>query len=175
MNQTTQQDHPQETDKTRANNVKMSTKRCVYALSLIKLEHKGVILMTPKQASELGKLLRQGRERRGISTYGLAKQVGTIQSTIVRLEQGQFGAPRPDKLDRIAKALDLDRVEVFARAGYIMADELPSLEPYLAIKYPDLSERAISALMRQFEGLPIGSTPTSAGSQEGAIYDISAA
>lgn len=141
-------------------NVKLSTKRCAYALSLVEWEHKGVILMTPEQAAELGTLLREKRQRLGISTPRLAQQVGTRQSTITRLEHGQFASPHPDKLARIAKALGLDRVEVFARAGYVMSDDLPSLKPYLTIKYPDLSESAVAEIARQFEKLSVKNTST---------------
>lgn len=141
--------------------VELSTKRCAYALSMVKWEHKGVILMTPEQSAELGILLREQRQRLGISTPRLARQVGTRQSTITRLEHGRFASPHPDKLARIAKALNLDRVEVFARAGYVMSDDLPSLRPYLAIKYPELSESAVAEIARQFEKTPIENSPLS--------------
>lgn len=128
--------------------------------------------MTPKQAAELGALLREQRQGLGISTPRLAKLIGTRQSTVTRLEQGQFRSPHPDKLARIAKALNLDRVEVFARAGYVMADELPSLTPYLSIKYPELSESDIAELDRQRQKLsPSVNQPIASTSNERSAYD----
>ncbi len=87
---------------------------------------------------QLGRLLRARREERGLSTHRLAAEANMDQATIVRLEAGTFGAPRPDKLTRIAQALGLNGADVFALAGYTVPGDLPTLRPYLQTKYGGL-------------------------------------
>ncbi len=107
--------------------------------------------MTQEQAAELGAILRNKRKKLGLSTYRLGALVDTNQATIIRLEQGQFSAPRPDKLARIAKALGLSLADLFARAGYLVPDDLPSFETYLFAKYHELPKAAITELVQCFE------------------------
>ena len=107
----------------------------------------------PEQAKELGRLLRQRRQELGLSTIQLAKQVGTTDGTIVRIEQGAFAAPAPDKLSRIAEALGLTLADVFALADYSVPSELPSFQPYLRTKYRELPSEAVEQLERSFQRL----------------------
>lgn len=72
-------------------------------------------------------------------------------ATIVRIEQGAFAAPRPDKLSRIAEALGLSLADVFALADYAVPDDLPSFQPYLRSKYRDMPTGAVDDLNRAFE------------------------
>ena len=60
------------------------------------------------------------------------------QATVVRFEAGSIGAPRPDKLARIADVLGVGAADVFALAGYTAPTDLPSLRSYLTTKYPGL-------------------------------------
>lgn len=60
------------------------------------------------------------------------------QATIVRLEAGTIGAPRPDKLSRIAQVLGISGADVFALAGYAVPSDLPGLRAYLSAKYGGL-------------------------------------
>jgi transcriptional regulator with XRE-family HTH domain len=90
--------------------------------------------VTNKQAEKLGKHLRKRREELGLSTHRLATKAGVTQPTVIRIEQGKFAAPRPDKLARIA--------DLYAHAGYLVPDELPSIESYLVAKYGHLPESA---------------------------------
>jgi transcriptional regulator with XRE-family HTH domain len=100
----------------------------------------GEIDMNQQQARVLGNLLRAKRQELGFSTYQLAAAAGVNSSTVVRIELGQFAAPRPDKLAKFAKALGMNLGEIFAMAGYIVPEELPDLDIYLSTKYPDLSK-----------------------------------
>ncbi len=72
-------------------------------------------------------------------------------ATIVRIEQGAFAAPRPDKLSRIAEALGLSLADVFALADYAVPDDLPSFQPYLRSKYRDMPAEAVDDLSKAFE------------------------
>jgi transcriptional regulator with XRE-family HTH domain len=107
--------------------------------------------MNQRQSQALGALLRQKRKELGYSTYQLAKAAHVDQSVVVRFEQGKFAAPRPDKLARFAQLLGLSLADVYARAGYVVPDDLPNFREYLLAKYGDLPKSALDALYRCFE------------------------
>jgi len=119
---------------------------------------------TPRSQA-LGALLRSKREALGYSKKRLAKAAGVPDSTVLRLEQGLFAAPRPDKLARFARLLGLRLADLYAKAGYIVPDELPSFASYLPVRYPDLPEEAVAELRDHFEhlldrlGLSVDDTP----------------
>lgn len=107
--------------------------------------------MNPKQAKELGRQLRARREELGLSLRDLEKLTDVDNGTIVRIEQGAFAAPAPDKLSRIADALKLSLADVFALAEYSTPNALPSFAPYLRTKYRDLPVPAVEELERSFK------------------------
>lgn len=94
--------------------------------------------MNPNQSGQLGQFLQARRKACGLSTHKLAAAAGMDQATVVRFEAGTIGAPRPDKLARIADALGVSGADVFALAGYTAPTDLPALRPYLTAKYPGL-------------------------------------
>ncbi len=98
--------------------------------------------MTNEQAEQLGKHLRARREHLGLSTHRLAAKAGITQPTVIRIEQGKFASPRPDKLARLAGVLELKLADLYAHAGYLVPDELPDIESYLAAKYRHLPGQA---------------------------------
>src|SRR5581483_11449573 len=106
--------------------------------------------MDDQQAKELGRRLRERREALGLSARELAERASTTHTTVVRLEQGAFDTPAPDKLSRIAEALELSLADVFALADYSVPSELPSFRPYLRTKYRDLPAPAVEELERSF-------------------------
>jgi transcriptional regulator with XRE-family HTH domain len=97
----------------------------------------------------------------GYSMTQLAKAAGVRDSTVLRFERGQFAAPRPDKLARFAGLLDISLADLYAKAGYLVPDQLPSFAVYLAAKFPDLPNDAMTDLVRHFGqlmtayGLPV--------------------
>ncbi len=107
--------------------------------------------MNPQQAKELGRRLRVRREELDLSVRELARRAGVDNTTIVRIERGAFAAPRPDKLSRIADALDLSLADVFALAEYVAPNELPAFAPYLRSKYRHLPTPAVEELERSFK------------------------
>jgi transcriptional regulator with XRE-family HTH domain len=109
--------------------------------------------MNQDQAKSLGQLLRQRRQEMGLSKRQLAGLAQVRDSTVVRLEQGRFASPSPAKLARLAAALNLPLADVFAGAGYLVPDELPSFEAYLRARYPELSARTRNRLVRHFQDL----------------------
>jgi transcriptional regulator with XRE-family HTH domain len=54
--------------------------------------------MNQEQSQALGALIRARRLELGYTTYQLGAAAGVQNSTVVRIEQGKFAAPRPDKL-----------------------------------------------------------------------------
>lgn len=128
--------------------VKSTTKRCAGASTLIQLSQVGGILfVTYEQAEQLGEILRQRRRDLGLSTRQIAERSGVLQPTIVRLERGRFASPAPDKLAHIARALQLELADIYTHAGYIVPDQLPSIEHYLKVKYAHLPDAARNELI----------------------------
>ena len=70
---------------------------------------------------QLGQLLQRHRRAAGLSLDQLAGATGTNKSSIHRIEQGQFEAPSPQTLQRIAAALGTEVEDYFALAPYLRA------------------------------------------------------
>jgi transcriptional regulator with XRE-family HTH domain len=102
--------------------------------------------MEEKNRIRLGKLLRARREALGLSTRKLEELSGVTGATIVRIEQGEFAAPAPDKLARIADVLGIPLADVYAVAEYAAPQQLPNLSPYLRTKYRDLPDEAAAQI-----------------------------
>jgi len=123
--------------------------------------------MDQEQAKELGQRLRARREELGLSLRQLADQADMNDATIVRIEQGAFAAPAPDKLARIAEALGLSLADVFALAEYAVPDDLPSFQPYLRSKYRDMPREAVDDLNKAFDRIVRKHGYDPAGPQDG--------
>jgi transcriptional regulator with XRE-family HTH domain len=109
--------------------------------------------MSPEQAVRFGTYLRERREAQQLSKMEVARLIGVQDTTIMRLEQGKFLAPAPDKLRRLAQVLDIPPNDLFVMADYMVADELPSPSLYLRAKYPDLPPEAIEEMEQYLQGL----------------------
>lgn len=109
--------------------------------------------MDKDEAKRFGEFIRRRRQELGLSTYDLGTLIGTRNSTIMRIEQGAFAAPRPDKLARIADALHLSLADVYSGAGYVVPNELPTFHAYLPTRYRDLPQTAIDELGKLFDDL----------------------
>lgn len=122
--------------------------------------------MDKEQAARLGELIRSKRIEAGMSTHELGKIVGTRNSTIIRLEQGAFAAPSPDKLARIAEALGMTLADIYAHAGYAVPEDLPGFHAYLPARYKDLPADAIAELTEVFDRLATLHLTTTANDEE---------
>ncbi len=91
--------------------------------------------MSQAQLNELGRVIHRERAKAKLTTRGLAEKAGVTHPTIFHLERGDFKRPDPQKLQRIAHALNLGAGDFFALVGYTHPDHLPSLRPYLRIKF----------------------------------------
>jgi transcriptional regulator with XRE-family HTH domain len=65
----------------------------------------------------------------------LADAAGLVPSTVSRLETGFIATPRPEHLQRLARALAVDVEEMYLTLGYLEPGALPELRPYLRAKY----------------------------------------
>jgi len=101
-------------------------------------------------AVALGKYLRQRREELGLSLRQLASMVGTHASYLGRLETGAYRRPPFEYLPRIAAALKISYADLFAVSGYGIPEELPSLVPYLRVRY-NMSEETSREMDRYFQ------------------------
>jgi transcriptional regulator with XRE-family HTH domain len=113
--------------------------------------------MNPNEKQQLGKFLREIRTDRAMSLRTLADASGLDWSYIGRLEKGEISSPDPVKLQKLARALEVEIEDFYALAGYSAPEGLPTLAPYLRAKY-DLPEEAsgdveryIARLVRRYE------------------------
>ena len=98
--------------------------------------------MSQAQLQELGRVVHRKRAKAKLTQRELAERAGVSHATIWHLECGDFKRPDPEKLQRIAHALNLGAGDFFALVGYMHSDHLPSLAPYLRIKFKgDLSAK----------------------------------
>lgn len=102
--------------------------------------------MDEQQAKTLGSLLKQKRESLGLSLRQLAKLADVNDVNIFRLERGDWAAPAPDKLARIAEALGLSLADVYALADYAVPTDLPSFKLYLRTKYRGLPQDEVDKI-----------------------------
>jgi transcriptional regulator with XRE-family HTH domain len=109
--------------------------------------------MDQEHAKRLGKLIAEARGRQGWSASELARRSKVAQSTVFRLEQGEFLNPSPDTLAKLAEALGLNLSDVLLSAQYPITTELPSLPAYLRTKYRDLPAPAQAELQAYVERL----------------------
>jgi transcriptional regulator with XRE-family HTH domain len=108
----------------------------------------GEMRMDQPQARKLGKLLRTKRDELGLTTRQVSEAISMSQTTVVRLEQGQYLNPDHDKLRALAEALDLNVADVLTMAGYPIPTELPSVGPYLRTKYRNLPAEAVDEIQQ---------------------------
>jgi len=91
--------------------------------------------MTPTQARQLGALIAKARARAGVSLRELASHVGVHSSWIGFVEQGRFVDPAPDRLARLAEALDVEPARIDRIAKGALAGGLPGMRTYFRAKY----------------------------------------
>lgn len=106
--------------------------------------------MDQDHAQALATQLKQAREALGFSAREVGRRAGITDSNVVRLEQGVIPNPRPDTLKALADVLELDLADLYAAAGYVQPDGLPSFTPYLRSKYAGLPEDAHKELESSF-------------------------
>jgi transcriptional regulator with XRE-family HTH domain len=110
--------------------------------------------MTTAQAKQLGTLVAKARRRKGLSYRALATQLGVAYGWLSELEMGRFLDPAPDRLARLAEALDIAPARIDRITKGSMADSLPEVRTYFRAKYgltPEQSEQIARYLERYIE------------------------
>ncbi len=103
-----------------------------------------------KPSVSLGSLLRETRQRSGLSIRQLEEQSGVPKSTILRLENDEPASPNPTALLHLARVLELRSVDVFLLAGIPVPTERISLPAMLRSTY-DLPPAAVEEVQRSIE------------------------
>jgi transcriptional regulator with XRE-family HTH domain len=104
--------------------------------------------MSEEQPTQVGQLLRELREGKGMSVRGLAAAAQVDSTWLSRVEHGIYVNPDPRYLHRLAKVLGVETMDLFQAAEY--GEGLPSFAPYLRSKY-DLPAEAVEQLNAHFE------------------------
>jgi len=100
-----------------------------------------------ERARALGQYMSAARQEQGVSTRNLATMTGITRAAIVRIEAGEVQQPSADNLVRLARALELNELEVLQLAGVTIPHLEGSLDVMLRAEY-DLPPEAI-ALIKQ--------------------------
>lgn len=103
--------------------------------------------MTSIQAKRLGTIVSSARHRKGLSIRTLASQLGVARGWLGELEAGRFLDPAPDRLARLAEALDIEPARIDRITRGAMADSLPKLRTYFRTKY-ELSPEQVNQVER---------------------------
>jgi transcriptional regulator with XRE-family HTH domain len=101
--------------------------------------------MTDKQATELGALVRQARQAKGLSLLALSELSGFNESWLIRLERGRYGNPDPSHLARLAELLDIDPAAIDEASSGHLAASLPNSRTYHRSKH-QLSEATLDEI-----------------------------
>lgn len=86
--------------------------------------------MTEAQATRLGQLLLRARTRRGWSLATLHQHTDIPEVWLNRVERGLYLQPAPERLAKVAEALDVDPVAVDRASRNHLAQSLPSVRTY---------------------------------------------
>ncbi len=111
--------------------------------------------ITSTQARRLGTLIAQARARKGLSMRDMANQLGVSKGWVGELEHGRYLDPSPDRLARIAEALDIEPSRIDRLTEGTVADSLPGLRTYFRAKY-DLTPEQIERVERYVERVQKG-------------------
>lgn len=96
---------------------------------------------------QLGRFIATRRKARGLSMQQLADSVGVSKSVVSDWEHGRM-APKADKLEPLAAALEVSLEDLFALAGHVTPKGLLDLGPYLRARFDELPDEAIEQIKR---------------------------
>jgi len=103
--------------------------------------------MTHLQAKKLGSYIATARRGRGWSYRQLEEQTGLPRSWMFRIERGDYTAPDPARLTRIAEMLELDPERIDRLTHGQVAASLPTVRTYFRAKY-DLAPEQLDRIER---------------------------
>lgn len=104
--------------------------------------------MTEDERQALADLLRTRRQELGISASELARRAGVDKGLLTLLDQRKIAQPRVDTIQALARALEIPLADVYAATNWLPEGSLPSLRPYMRLKYDDLPDEAVAEIER---------------------------
>jgi transcriptional regulator with XRE-family HTH domain len=114
--------------------------------------------MIEKQAQRIGRMIATARRNKGLSLRQVSEQTGIPHTWLFRMEHGEFLAPTPDRLVRLAETLGVDPDKIERVAKGQMSNSLPGVRTYFRAKYDltteeiDKIERTVQDIQRKHEG-----------------------
>lgn len=104
-----------------------------------------------------GEYLRNLREKKGYSIRQLALYSGISNSYLSQVEQGKRGIPKPEYLQKLAKALEIEYDDLLAAAGYRVKPQIDTLQSSnKQISLEEALQELLNSDHVMFNGLPIG-------------------
>lgn len=113
--------------------------------------------MTGAQARAVGRLIAKARARAGLSFAELEAVSGLPATWLFRVEKGHYESAAPDRIGRLADALDIDPAEINRVSGDYLATGLAERRIYLRGKEKlplealDEADRFFEQLRRKYE------------------------
>jgi transcriptional regulator with XRE-family HTH domain len=101
--------------------------------------------MNDAQAVRLGRLLAQARRNKSLSLRAAAEIAGVEHIWLTRVEQGLFNQPAPERITRVAEALDIDPERIDRITKGHVSNNLPGVRTYFRAKY-DLTAEEIDQI-----------------------------
>lgn len=98
--------------------------------------------MTEHQAKQLGQVIAKARLRKRLSLRELEAQLGVPRSWLGYVEQGRSLSVAPDRLARLAEALDIEPARIDRITKGSVAGSLPEVRTYFRAKYGLTDEQA---------------------------------
>ena len=96
-------------------------------------------------ANDMGKKLRELRDARGLTQREVANAVGVTEATVSRWESGHINNMRRDKIESLAKVLQVSPLVIMGRDDESPAP--PAAQPPTAPYHPELTERGERDIM----------------------------
>lgn len=90
-------------------------------------------------ANDMGKKLRELRDARGLTQREVANAVGVTEATVSRWESGHINNMRRDKIESLAKVLQVSPLVIMGRDDESPAP--PAAQPPSAPYHPELTKR----------------------------------
>jgi transcriptional regulator with XRE-family HTH domain len=106
---------------------------------------------TDSRAMTLGRLVSQRRAELGLSLKQLAQRSGYATGSLHNFEHDRTTRISPQRLKRLAAALEIPATDLYSAAGIELPTELPTFTPYLRARYRGLPESAQQELQRSFD------------------------
>lgn len=119
-------------------------------------------MATDKKNQSLGEYVRAGRQSKNWTLEQAGQRSGLDFSYWSRLENGLYDSPSPKHLLAIARTLDVPVEDLYALAGYVIPERLPSFRPYMRATRPGLTAEDVRQVelfmefLRQQRGLKKG-------------------